>query len=111
MAALVAVGYEDSLVRVLVAGMRAVSGTAVTANQALDHADRWGLPKTRTRPAAATGDVADDELCVICIDGAATLAMIPCGHLCLCVDCRERESIAQCPVCRTQGKPVRIFKG
>ena len=46
-----------------------------------------------------------DEECVICTDAAAEVAVVPCGHRCLCVTC-ARTLLAsppaqkRCPMCR-----------
>ena len=39
--------------------------------------------------------------CVICMDGAKEYACVPCGHLCLCVQCKDRFDY-QCPLCRIE---------
>ena len=46
-----------------------------------------------------------DCRCIVCHDRAVTLAVIPCGHLCLCDSCvklveAKSEVKKQCPVCR-----------
>ena len=44
--------------------------------------------------------------CVVCVDEPATLAALPCGHLCLCATCAEnlpRDGAGgsrRCPICR-----------
>ena len=54
--------------------------------------------------------------CVVCHDLPATLAVIPCGHLCLCDVCVEtfdmvEEIQKQCPVCRgLLMSTVKIYK-
>lgn len=51
---------------------------------------------SRSRP-----DDGERRTCVICLDGEATMATVPCGHRAYCADCgadpRER---GPCPVCR-----------
>jgi hypothetical protein len=46
--------------------------------------------------------------CVVCIDAPASMALLPCGHRCVCAGCVAR--ICSCPICRgeVQGS-VRIF--
>lgn len=46
----------------------------------------------------------DEKLCKVCIDNAANVVIIPCGHLCLCDECgfkmtSRKNSI--CPICRS----------
>ena len=51
---------------------------------------------------------AESGKCVVCMDRAARIAMLPCGHLCCCEDCAR--GLAQCPVCRTPVQTTqRIF--
>ncbi|KAG9079283.1 hypothetical protein FS749_008648 [Ceratobasidium sp. UAMH 11750] len=71
------------------------------------------LPKA-TRPAAAK--LERDGLCVICQDEDAIIAILDCGHLCLCMECSElvMSSSKECPLCRTRivtsQRLLRIFK-
>lgn len=37
-------------------------------------------------------------MCKICMDEDATIAMVPCGHLCCCTDCAS--VVTKCPICR-----------
>ena len=40
--------------------------------------------------------------CCVCLEeGAATRAIMPCRHLCLCVDC-ENIGLELCPICREE---------
>lgn len=49
----------------------------------------------------------DDEVghCVICLDKTANCVIEPCGHLCLCVECKDDFQASNlnqvCPLCRT----------
>ncbi|KZT07079.1 uncharacterized protein LAESUDRAFT_725441 [Laetiporus sulphureus 93-53] len=55
-------------------------------------------------------------LCVICQDEDANIAIVDCGHLCLCRPCSEliMNSTRECPLCRTriitEQRLLRIFK-
>ena len=49
------------------------------------------------------------KLCVICIDKPREIVLIPCGHMCYCVDCSElidkrakyeAPKDKNCPLCR-----------
>jgi hypothetical protein len=42
----------------------------------------------------------EDDCCVICMDSPRQVAIIPCGHLCLCEACSVAE--APCPICRRE---------
>ena len=43
-----------------------------------------------------------DTFCLLCRRHAATAALLPCGHLCICESCqRERTAtLKQCPICK-----------
>ncbi|KAJ3673652.1 hypothetical protein LUZ60_005644 [Juncus effusus] len=62
---------------------------------------------------SAAGEVADGELCVICLTRRRRSAFIPCGHLVCCPPCGlavERESSPKCPVCRQSIRSsIRIY--
>ena len=46
--------------------------------------------------------------CVICWDGDAEYAAVPCGHRCLCANCSQ--TVSECPVCRAAMTAVlRVF--
>lgn len=44
--------------------------------------------------------------CVLCWEHAATVALVPCGHVCLCISCSNETDVLnaaleqKCPVCR-----------
>ncbi|XP_062596232.1 E3 ubiquitin-protein ligase XIAP-like isoform X2 [Saccostrea cucullata] len=40
----------------------------------------------------------DLRLCKICLENEASIAMLPCGHLCCCPDCAP--AMRKCPICR-----------
>eukprot|EP01052_Picozoa_sp_SAG31_P035653 SAG31_NODE_4331_length_3346_cov_1.723745_3_plen_123_part_00 len=46
----------------------------------------------------------DDDECCICNDAPAVVAVVPCGHCCLCETCATKlklgSSPARCPMCR-----------
>ena len=46
--------------------------------------------------------------CVVCLDATACIASVPCGHMCVCEECRQRlcERGYSCPMCRA---PVDLF--
>ena len=75
-------------------------------------------PKEAVVAARATeragADAGDDALCVVCLDGAKTHCLLPCGHRCVCAHCapdfgegsdkgwkRVGGSAPACPICRT----------
>jgi len=56
------------------------------------------------------GSSASSSCCVVCHNDRAVLAVIPCGHLCLCDDCTstmtssvvapQPANVRSCPICR-----------
>eukprot|EP00105_Crassostrea_gigas_P039952 XP_019924100.1 PREDICTED: baculoviral IAP repeat-containing protein 7 [Crassostrea gigas] len=38
------------------------------------------------------------RMCKICMENDASIAMLPCGHLCCCTDCAP--AMRKCPICR-----------
>jgi hypothetical protein len=52
--------------------------------------------KKRKRPAAPATASAE---CVVCFENEALVALVPCGHRKICIDCAERCD-RKCPICR-----------
>eukprot|EP00611_Tribonema_gayanum_P012999 TRINITY_DN2374_c0_g1_i3.p2 TRINITY_DN2374_c0_g1~~TRINITY_DN2374_c0_g1_i3.p2 ORF type:complete len:277 (+),score=62.06 TRINITY_DN2374_c0_g1_i3:1350-2180(+) len=52
----------------------------------------------------ASGSGGGNAPCVLCLDADRRIALLPCGHLCLCAGCAERvvepDGGGRCPVCR-----------
>lgn len=48
----------------------------------------------------AERSVAEEMLCVVCMDRGKEFAFVPCGHLVACADCVKQ--LDQCPICRTK---------
>ena len=59
----------------------------------------------------------NQNTCVICQDNVSIMAVIPCGHLCLCNECSEvcmggQNGQRTCPICRGNMQSVlRIYSG
>jgi len=54
-------------------------------------------------------DNSDESVCVVCLDKKRELALIPCGHLCLCGDCAPSIE-KNCPLCNSVfTTKVKIF--
>ena len=56
------------------------------------------------RPARddATGTASDAAVltaCVVCLEAAPAVVLLPCKHMCLCAGCAPH--LTNCPVCRT----------
>eukprot|EP00931_Biecheleriopsis_adriatica_P033838 TRINITY_DN19623_c0_g1_i1.p1 TRINITY_DN19623_c0_g1~~TRINITY_DN19623_c0_g1_i1.p1 ORF type:complete len:439 (-),score=62.10 TRINITY_DN19623_c0_g1_i1:19-1281(-) len=90
-----------------VARLRELGILEATARAALeacgndaDRAAEWAMEQATDKPTAA--DVNANPLvgdCVICMEEAAEYAVVPCGHQCLCKNCKQ-TSPPHCPVCR-----------
>ena len=78
-------------------------------------------PETQSRintDNATSSAIGNDSrgTCVICQDGVANIAVIPCGHLCLCSSCanslNSRNGQRNCPLCRGNLENLcRIYSG
>ena len=42
------------------------------------------------------------------MDKEKCMAFINCGHMCICETCTQR--VDKCPICRTQGSIIKIYK-
>lgn len=40
------------------------------------------------------------RLCVICHDREKCVILMPCRHMCLCVECSSHIAVSSCPKCR-----------
>jgi hypothetical protein len=45
--------------------------------------------------------------CVVCLSDAATVALLPCGHVCVCDSCCGR--VGACPICRQDVETLYQF--
>ena len=65
--------------------------------------------KTQLQDALSAAQAQDKVAeCVVCLDAPASMALLPCGHRCVCAGCAG--TVRACPICRggVQGS-VRIF--
>lgn len=46
------------------------------------------------------GGLNEQSTCVVCLTNPRELVLLDCGHVCLCMDCFERLSTPNCPICR-----------
>lgn len=59
-------------------------------------------------PSAPEG-TKEKKLCVVCLDRVKVVALIPCGHMCMCVTC-ARAPHGDCPLCRASVTgTLRVF--
>ena len=60
--------------------------------------------------------VEGEDMCVVCWDGRADHAVVPCGHLCLCEVCGTAGELkatlrGRCPVCKGKAETsLRVFR-
>jgi len=91
---------------------------AVEAGSKVHAADSGSMVDTAPAPAQEKKaeeeqDVAKDasksgsEKCSVCMDKAATVAMVPCGHLCCCSKCAT--GLTSCPVCRAPVTKTQVI--
>ncbi len=70
-------------------------------------------PETRSR--ITLDNDSNQNTCVVCHDEVSIMAVVPCGHLCLCNRCSEVCMSGQsstCPICRGNMQSVlRIYSG
>jgi hypothetical protein len=55
-----------------------------------------------------TRQLLEKPKCVVCEDRVRTHLFPNCGHLCLCEKCAEK--FTQCPVCKKEAKPIRVYQ-
>jgi len=67
--------------------------------------DGAAAPVADQKPADVV-DGASDK-CTICMDRTATIAMVPCGHLCCCEQCSR--GLASCPICRAPVTKTQVI--
>jgi len=58
------------------------------------------------KPAAADAGNGN-EMCAVCMEKNASIAMVPCGHLCCCEQCSH--GLQLCPVCRAPVTKTQVI--
>lgn len=56
---------------------------------------------------AQTSTCPDAPVCSVCMQNVPNAVYVECGHMVCCVPCATK--LEKCPVCRKQGKWVRVF--
>jgi hypothetical protein len=93
------------------AGSSSVYGAVWSAltGQARAPTEPRAAPKKAARSASgASGAGKTEELCVICYAREQTHLFNMCGHLGFCGPCAATRS--DCPICRTPGKGIKVFR-
>lgn len=55
----------------------------------------------RRRRNARDRELTELQQCLVCCQNPREIILLPCGHVCLCLDCSERINDL-CPVCRAE---------
>lgn len=54
-------------------------------------------------------EVAEEELCKICMEGSVDCVILDCGHMCTCTQCGKQ--LSECPICRQYVvRVVHVFR-
>lgn len=61
-----------------------------------DQMQRTPIPVTKAPASTET----EDNLCVICCNEPQAVAIVPCGHVCFCLECADQQRVSACPICR-----------
>jgi hypothetical protein len=53
-----------------------------------------------------------DGVCVVCLSAPSEMVYVKCGHMCCCSRCAATMSGGgkRCPVCRTEGNVIKVFR-
>ena len=70
------------------------------------------MPAGEAADGAVVAESSEDEgiargLCVICFDCQPELVFPACGHMCACAHCGG--GLQRCPICRSRGRPIRVY--
>uniref|UniRef100_K1RQ86 Baculoviral IAP repeat-containing protein 2 n=1 Tax=Magallana gigas TaxID=29159 RepID=K1RQ86_MAGGI len=79
--------YEDSIN----ANEQQTKSSLMAVTKESDEADTRSLIEENRQ-------LKDLRVCKICMEKDASIAMLPCGHLCCCADCAP--AMRKCPICR-----------
>ena len=72
--------------------------TRMVADVAWVHGPVEGEVFATSSTQPADGDSVEGGECVVCLEMQAQIAVIPCGHICLCAGCNQHQHF--CPICR-----------
>ena len=65
--------------------------------------NKWTEEITKLRQASnvvINNEDTEQRRCVICHDREKSVILMPCRHLCLCIECSNNISVETCPKCR-----------
>jgi E3 ubiquitin-protein ligase MUL1 len=72
-------------------------------------ADMWDADaESASRAIGAAGAAG---VCVVCLNAASDMVYVRCGHMCCCSKCvATMGGSKRCPVCRTEGNVIKVFR-
>jgi E3 ubiquitin-protein ligase MUL1 len=60
---------------------------------------------------SAVGTAGAAGICVVCLNAASDMVYVRCGHMCCCSKCvATMGGSKRCPVCRTEGNVIKVFR-
>lgn len=100
---------DRALMKYLYASLKGLETTTTLCKLRLDDLEKverrieQGLKCVRRFIQAASNErqprIGQEEACVVCLTTRKTVLLLPCRHLCLCVDCSKVVSTETCPLC------------
>jgi len=80
-----------------------------TVANVVDKEDWEIRPPEKSISHVAVETVQTEEECVVCLDAKREIALVPCGHRCICSVCAEKID-KLCPLCKTAvASTIKIF--
>ncbi len=64
------------------------------------HKEEFTIPELKPKVSIQSKKPIPKTECGICLSSRATMAIIPCGHQCMCEKCSTLLRDRSCPVCR-----------
>lgn len=49
-------------------------------------------------------------VCVVCLTAPSEMVYVKCGHMCCCSKCTATLNSRRCPVCRTEGSVIKVYR-
>jgi hypothetical protein len=91
-------GVQHHCITVAAAGgARGSSGASAAAGRAGGGA----APHSSHEPAG---------VCVVCLSAPSEMVFVRCGHMCCCSKCCSSLPSRRCPVCRSEGAVIKVFR-
>ncbi|WVW83364.1 hypothetical protein I302_105383 [Kwoniella bestiolae CBS 10118] len=107
---------EERLAAGLSASAPVINGNSPSAENKEEEEGEKTEEEMKTKVPTGPMPEIDRGLCVVCQDEEATLAVVDCGHLCMCAHCSDliMATSQECPLCRTRivtsQRLIRIYR-